>query len=420
MQSSRPLALVFVSAIGGCVAPGSEKTPSSDSGFGTSVGGSTGASTTEAQDDGLDTDGDESTGIDTMPRPDVGLGGDLGDGTSTSTTGTSDSGIDADTADTTGSQAREWSLEALEEARIYSESIDTAAFMLVVDGHVLASWGDVSFEYYSHSIRKSLLSALIGMLVAEGKLTLSSTLQQLGIDDSVHPLTAEEKQATVGDLLESKSGVYLPANAETDVQRQLRPDRGSYPPGTYWYYNNWDFNALGTIYQQASGSDIYLDFDEKIAKPLNMLDYSAFDQTYQPGPDSSHPSYPFVISTRDLASFGQLFLQDGMWDGQQMLSPQWVADSTMSYAEAFSFETGLPAGGYGYMWWIAVDGVHFPGVDVPEGTYSARGIQGHFVVVIPSLDAVIVHRVNTTTAFDHVTDDEFGHLLSLVLGAAPA
>ena len=89
---------------------------------------------------------------------------------------------------------------------------------------------------------------MIGIAVSERKIDLNDTLAKLHIDDSPPSLSAEEKRATVRQLLQARSGVYHVANYETEGERNLRPERGSHAPGTFWYYNNWDFNALGAIY----------------------------------------------------------------------------------------------------------------------------------------------------------------------------
>ena len=67
--------------------------------------------------------------------------------------------------------------------------------------------------------------------------------------------------------------------------------------------------------------------------------------------------------------------------------------------------------------WVAVDGRHLSGVTLPDGTYSARGAGGHYILVIPAYDTVIVHRVNTDLPDTQVTDVEFGHLVKLILDA---
>jgi CubicO group peptidase (beta-lactamase class C family) len=99
-------------------------------------------------------------------------------------------------------------------------------------------WGDIDKKISSYSMRKSLLSALYGIYSAEGVIDIDQTLEQLGIDDSPEPLTKEEKQARVVDLLCARSGVYHPVDFETALMKKNRPERGSHAPGTFWYYNN--------------------------------------------------------------------------------------------------------------------------------------------------------------------------------------
>jgi CubicO group peptidase (beta-lactamase class C family) len=117
------------------------------------------------------------------------------------------------------------------------------------------------------------------------------------------------------------------------------------------------------------------------------------------------------MTARDMARFGLLFLRQGRWRDKQIVPADWVEESTRSYSDAGR------GGGYGYMWWVAVDGRHLPGVRLPEGTYSARGHRGHFILVMPSEKLVIVHRVNTDERGRRVTAREFGRLVQLILKA---
>ena len=86
-----------------------------------------------------------------------------------------------------------------------------SALMIVTDGKVVAEWGNTASRYKTHSVRKAFLSALYGIGVAEGRIDLTSTLEELRIDDDPIPLTPAEKQATVADLLKARSGIYHPA-----------------------------------------------------------------------------------------------------------------------------------------------------------------------------------------------------------------
>lgn len=123
-----------------------------------------------------------------------------------------------------------WSSEKLELARAYSKKIGSAAVMIVDNGVVIDAWGDIKGKYQCHSMRKSLLSALIGVHVGEGRIDLSKTMAELGIDDYEPSLTPKEMQATTGDLIKARSGIYHPALGESAGMKAKRPKRYSHPP----------------------------------------------------------------------------------------------------------------------------------------------------------------------------------------------
>ncbi|MFC1725479.1 serine hydrolase domain-containing protein [candidate division KSB1 bacterium] len=302
-----------------------------------------------------------------------------------------------------------WSSEKLQAAYEYSKGTQTAAVMIIYDGKVLYHWGEISRRFWIHSCRKSLMSALYGIHVKNGNIDLDKTMGELGIDDNPPSLTDEEKIATVRMLIKARSGVYHPAAAEAPSMRAARPERYSHAPGTFWYYNNWDFNALGTVFEQETGTKIFEEFKAKIADPVGMEDFRVDDGIYQYEDYSIHPAYHFRLTARDMARFGLLFLRNGMWNEEEIISEDWIEESTTSYSDAGD------SGGYGYMWWIAVDGKHVPFVALNDA-FSARGYGGHFVLVIPEMDVVIVHRVNTDIN-NSVSGIESGVLVSLILDA---
>ncbi len=305
-----------------------------------------------------------------------------------------------------------YSSEKLAEAEQYTKGIETAAVIVVVDGLVLTDWGETKRSFKCHSIRKSFLSALYGIHVNAGTIDLSKTMVELGIDDNEPSLTEVEGQATVHQLLKARSGVYHPALYETEGMKARRPKRHSHEPGTFWYYNNWDFNVLGAVFRNLTKTDIFREFQRSLADPIGMQDFEISGCRYVTGSDSVHPAYPFRMSARDMARFGLLFLRGGRWEGRQVIPSQWVEDSVTSYSDAG------PSGGYGYLWWVAVDGRHFPNVTLEDGAYSARGAGGHRILVIPSRDMVIVHRVDTDVRGNRVSSGEFGTLVQLILDAS--
>jgi len=220
--------------------------------------------------------------------------------------------------------------------------------MIVHNGLVVAEWGDVSRKSNLHSARKSFMSALIGIAIARDQMRLDDTLAQLHIDDNEPSLSPDEKQATVRMLLEARSGVYHPTVYETAEMKETKPARYSHSPGTFWYYNNWDFNVVGAIYGKATGRDVFKALQVEIADPIGMQDYLPFDGHYVSGGHlTMYPAYPFTMSARDFARFALLYLHNGRWRDQQIIPAEWVAESTHSYSNT-------PTGGYGYMWWTSV------------------------------------------------------------------
>ena len=311
---------------------------------------------------------------------------------------------------------RGWSSDGLAAAKAYADSIDTAAVVIVDDGIIVAQWGATATKFNVHSIRKSFLSGLYGIAVAKAQIDLNTTLEQLGIDDNEPSLTPEEKQARVIDLLKARSGIYHAALYESPGMKAEKPQRGSHPPRSFWSYNNWDFNALGTIYEKLTRDSIYHAWNVQIAQPIGMEDYDPKEQEYVTGPDSIHRAYPFRMSARDMARYGLLYLRGGRWRNAQIVPPQWVRDSTTAYSVADgNARDGYS--GYGYLWWVAVNGNHYPKVELPDGSFSAWGSGGHFIAVIPALNVVVVHRVNTDDPAKKVTLEQFGNLLRLILAA---
>ncbi len=237
-----------------------------------------------------------------------------------------------------------WDPALLQQARAWSERIRSSAVMIIRHGVVVAEWGDTAKRMELASVRKSLLSALIGIAIEHHQIDPTATMGSLGIDDNPPSLSEQEKQSTVMDLLRARSGIYHAALYETPGMAAQRPPRFSHPPNTFWYYNNWDFNALGTIYEHATGTSIFQALDQEIAKPIGMQDYRPSDGVYFTGAASSYPAYPIRMSARDLARFALLYLHDGRWRDHQLVPAEWVHASTQPHSS-----TGFGPG-YGYLW----------------------------------------------------------------------
>jgi CubicO group peptidase (beta-lactamase class C family) len=347
-----------------------------------------------------------------------------------------------------------WDTAKLDAAKAVFAGQPSAAVVVVHRGQLVAQWGTIEKRYTAQSVRKALVNSLVGVLVDQRRLRVSDTLDALGIDDRSPALTQAEKRATLQDLLRSRSGIFHTALYEVggwkkermalaDEERQA--GRDLYPAGAYWIYNNWDFNAVGTVIEKAARREIGPLFAEWVARPLQMEDFRPEDVEYTTsdhpaevrfGNVSDHRAYVFNISTRDLARYGLLYLGCGRWNGRQLVSEAWIRESltgvdTRAGRPVDRLQTGF--GDYGYLWQIDRPGARrFEMLPTREPYYIASGARGHAMLVMPYLDLVIAHQVATeggvgveaqmrrvTQGSPEVTDDQFQKLVAAIIAAHP-
>ncbi len=284
----------------------------------------------------------------------------------------------------------------LDAATAHARTLATTGVVAVVGGRILWEHGDLRAVSYLASVRKSILAMQFGRYVQRGTIRLDRTLKDLGITD-VQGLLAEETRATVLDLLSARSGVYHPAaNAASAAGGDTvgePPPRGSVRPGTYFLYNNWDFNALGTIFEQETGEPIYDAFARDFAAPLQFEDFDrAAQRKSENARRSQHPAYHFYLSTRDMARLGYLMLREGRWAGREIVPLDWVRRmiapvTPVTGMNPEEFRQG--PFGYGLLWWVW-DGAFNAGAF--KGAYTGIGAVGQFITVLPALDMVVAHK----------------------------
>lgn len=309
-------------------------------------------------------------------------------------------------------RAAGWDASKLDAADKLAGTLSTDAYLVIDRGRIVHEYGATRLPTNVHSVRKSVLNLLVGIAVGRGAIDLSRTMADLGIDD-VDALTASERSATVQQLLQARSGIYHPAAYETKAMAALRPARGTASPGVRWYYNNWDFNALGTIFERATGKPVFAALLDDLANPLGFEHFTpAADTRLRYEPTSQHPAYTMRLSARDMARVGLLVLREGRWHARQVVPEGWIAASLTAYTE------GARRGvGYGYLWWIGEHGRHFRHA-FPGKVVSARGHRGQYIVIDFARELVIVHKVNSELdSRRRVSAAEFGQLLALVLQA---
>lgn len=275
----------------------------------------------------------------------------------------------------------------------------TLSLLVVHKGQIVleryAPGGDVSTRTRTWSTAKSIGVTLIGMLVDEGKMALDEPLGLEWLPKESSPETDPRSTITLRHVLNMSSGLYRVDNRRMEyatgsglaywagassVNGAL--NRGLVrKPGTAWDYENYD-TILGILaMKNALGDDkTYLEFPRKA-----LLDRIGMRNTLL----SVDRFGDFILSSqvytnaRDLARFGLLYLQNGRWNGERLLSEDWI-----EFVRTPAPSTAKSGNFYGGQWWLVPDNRN----DVPKDAYSTAGNRGQYVIVVPSHDLVIVRR----------------------------
>jgi CubicO group peptidase (beta-lactamase class C family) len=238
-------------------------------------------------------------------------------------------------------------------------------------------------KHVIHSCTKSIMSTLIGIAIDEGYIEdVSETLVGFFPDREIENLDPAKESITLGHLLSMSSGLdcqdsYLynwrglermrSTNDWTQYALDLPAVRE--PGATFDYCNGGSF-LLSAILQQATGMDSLEFAEQHLFGPLGISDVA-----WRTDPQGVYVGWGDMrLRPHDMAKIGYLVLNQGMWDGEQIVSAEWVHKATQEQIAA-----GTLSDGYGYQWWV--DG---------NGYYMALGYGAQFIFVIPDLDLVVV------------------------------
>lgn len=305
---------------------------------------------------------------------------------------------------------RGWNLDRLKHMRFSGRLKDTQTLLVVHQGDIVFHYGNITKKFISKAIRKGLVWSLFGDLIQKKFLNLTDTMEDLEIQDEP-PLSRNERSAKLVHLFKSISGIFHDAIYEYGFQ--TKPKRDSVEPGTYFLYNNWDHNVVASIYEKFTNSSIFQDFLTKIAKPIQMQDYKAnigpnhietdenpyspYDNTYDgfyiTGNKSIHPAYQFLLTPRDLARFAVLMMNNGNWNGYQIIPWIWT-QKVLSYNRK-SFD---------YFFW---DNHWMKKVFNPQkGVISLLGARDSAVVMVPMYDIAVLHFKNEDLSAKNSSESE--------------
>ncbi|WP_330967809.1 serine hydrolase domain-containing protein [Lysobacter sp. A3-1-A15] len=263
------------------------------------------------------------------------------------------------------------------------------ALIIAKEGQLVLRQGQAVEKINTHSVRKSIIAVLYGMAIEKGLLELDDSLEELGFDDRGAPLTQVEKQATIRDLMTSRSGIYIDASG----QNWERPDRHASKPGEKFFYNNWGFNALGEILERETGMALGEVIATWLAEPLGMQHFTPADVHWDGIDGSSVRQYVIYMSADDLMRLAVLVAEEGNHRGERLVSAQWIRDMTAMHSSTATDPKRAFGGGffdgYGYMWWTRLHG--------GRRLLCADGWGGQIVIIDPETRVVMVSRRNTGT-----------------------
>jgi CubicO group peptidase (beta-lactamase class C family) len=275
----------------------------------------------------------------------------------------------------------------------------TLSLVIVKGGDIIheryAPGVDVTTRTRTWSTAKSIAVTLIGMLVDDGRLALDQPLGFEFLPQVSSPESDPRSAITLRHVLNMSSGLYPVDNAGLEYATGSglsywagassvdgMRNRGLLrEPGTRWDYENYD--ALLAVYamKRALGDDkTYLEFPRRA-----LLDRIGMRNTLV----SVDRFGDFILSSqvytnaRDLARFGLLYLNGGTWNGERLLSQEWI-----DFVRTPAPSTAKRGNFYGGQWWLVPDGRK----DVPKSAYSTAGNRGQYVIVVPTHDLVIVRR----------------------------
>ena len=266
-------------------------------------------------------------------------------------------------------------------------------------GHTLSNQDNMHSLY---SVTKSFMSALIGIAIEEGYIDhLSSKVIDFFPESTIENWDTRKESMTLEHLLTMTTGFNWnewTGNSAVKMMASLNPVEYmldlpmANDPGTVLTYCTGASHLLSAIIQKTTGKTT-LEFARKYL--FNPLGISEVQWTYDQQ-NVYHGGYGLSLTSRDMAKFGILYLNNGTWNGKQIISTSWVNKSTQSYN--LFHETQ----GYGYQWWI------MPQLNI----YYASGLYGQTIYVSPDHDMIVVF---TAEVFSNLIIEElFTSILAAV------
>ena len=298
----------------------------------------------------------------------------------------------------------------------------TTGLLVLKDGAVVHEeyrlGADATSRFTSWSVAKSVVATLVGIAVKEGSIR--------SLDDTVASYVPDYAGSAwasvrVRDLLRMASGIefsevygaqfsdiqrvfhktYLLGQPIDAAVRDYPAAAGEQPPGSRFHYISIDTQVLANVLRHATGESLIDYAQTRLWQPLGMQDTALWNVD---GEGTAMAFCCLNATLRDYARLGQLYLQDGNWNGQPLLPADWVRESTRRPEPWLAAGTATAERGYGYHWWVP---------PAAAGEFFANGIWGQVVWVDQPRGVVIVR-----TAVDPAFEPHTAEMIAAMRGIA--
>ncbi|MCK4577802.1 MAG: serine hydrolase, partial [Candidatus Marinimicrobia bacterium] len=250
-----------------------------------------------------------------------------------------------------------------------------------------------SARIHLRSTTKSFISALVGTAIKDGYLTgVDQTLAEVLPSYYLPGLDSIKASVTIEQLLTMTAGFQWDENGTVQADWEASDDWFAFildleletDPGSAFKYNSGLPHLLSGIVTNATHMHLQDFAKESLFEPLGIPEFS-----WEQAPEGINiGGFGLYLAPRDMARFGQLYLDDGMADGVQVLPVGWVAESTRRHSGGTQ--------GYGYLWWIKELGAY--------SGYAAEGSSGQMIYVFPEIDLLVIFTATIDDSFESVLD----------------
>ena len=276
-----------------------------------------------------------------------------------------------------------------------ADSMDIHSVMIVRNGSVIFSrWqseGADTVPHVLHSVSKTFTATAVGLAIADGKLALTDKVVDFFPDKLPANVSDNLKKMSVRDLLTMTCGHDVEPSGRGEGADWIESFLAwpvEHEPGTFYLYNSLGTYMCSAIVQKVTGEKVVDYLNTRLFKPLH-IDKPKWEESPQ---GINCGGWGLYLKTEDLAKMGQLLLQKGEWNGQQLIPAEWVAEMSKKQVESINPGTRIEQAeergmtketsdwmqGYGYQMWRC-----------RPGCFRADGARGQYIIVVPDKNAVI-------------------------------